>query len=414
MTKSTQHRAWISGIRLQGGSAVLALSVMLGFGVAVPQSAQARSYKVLYAFRGTQQKKHDGKNSQASVVRDAAGNLYGTTLLGGDGGGGGTYGTVFKVDTTGKETVLHSFLRHGDGKFPYAGLLLDASGNFFGTTSQGGDFNRGTVFQLSPTGEETLLYSFAGGADGAGPYAGVTMDNAGNLYGTTAGGGRGYGTVFKIDTTGKETVLYSFAGSPDGANPYAGVVMDVAGNLYSTTVSGGNSGGCATDGGCGVVFKLDATGKESVLYNFTGTPDGAFPYGGVVMDASGNLYGTTAGDGSGGCPGNGCGTVFKIDTSGTETVLHSFTGLPDGVNPHAGLIIARGILYGTTVSGGPHGSGTVFKVDKSGKETVLHTFTGKDGYNPFGGLIRDAKGNLYGTTSSGGGYGFGAVFKLTP
>ena len=278
-----------------------------------------------------------------------------------------------------------------------------------------------------------MLYSFSGGTDGAEPYAGVVMDAAGNLYGSTDFGGNlncnewegfGCGTVFKLNKADDETVLYSFGGAPDGAKPYAGVVMGAAGNLYSTTFNGGNVT-CANTSGCGTVFMLDITGKEKVLYNFSGAPDGANPEAGVVMDAAGNLYGTTFFGGA-----SGDGTVFKLDTAGKETVLYSFSGTPDGANPVGGLVMdVAGNLYSTTFNGGnvtctnASGCGTVFKLDTTGNETLLYMFSGgADGAYPTGGLVMDAAGNLYGTTFEGGdlscmfanmGLGCGTVFKLT-
>jgi uncharacterized repeat protein (TIGR03803 family) len=283
---------------------------------------------------------------------DSAGNLYGTTSAGGT----SNSGVVFKADKTG-ETVLHTFTGSpGDGAFPYGGLIEDSAGNLYGTTSAGGTANSGIVFKLDTTGKETVLYNFTGGADGAFPYGGLIGDSAG-IYGTTSAGGitagacfpSGCGVVFKLDTAGKESVLYSFTGGPtDGAYPYAGLIRDSAGNFYGTTYSGG-AGVC---GGCGVVFKLDTTGTETVLYSFMGYPtDGAFPYAGLVRDSAGSLFGTTTYGG-----GSDNGVVFELDTTGKETVLHTFTGGPDGAAPRARLIPdSAGYLYGTTYSGGVTG-----------------------------------------------------------
>src|SRR5271157_3461030 len=327
------------------------------------------------------------------------------------------------------ESVLYSFQGGTDGAGPYAGLVLDAQGNVYGTTYYGGDlacsaYGCGTVFTVDTTGKETVLYSFTRvGGDGAGPYAGLVLDAQGNLYGTTYAGGNpactlegpGCGTVFKVDTTGKETVLHSFTGTGgDGANPYAGLVRDAQGNLYGTTYVGG--------AGYGTVFKLDTTGKETVLYSFTGY-DGSGPEAGLVLDAQGNLYGTTKYGGNLACYAPyGCGTVFKLDTTGKETVLYSFTGTGtgDGEAPEAGLVLdTKGNLYGTTPYGGTNGGasngGTVFKVDTTGKETVLYSFAGTgagDGQNPEAGLVLDAQGNLYGTTYFGGANAGGTVFKV--
>jgi uncharacterized repeat protein (TIGR03803 family) len=310
-------------------------------------------------------------------------------------------------------------------------LVRDHAGNLYGTTVDGrGGLSVcsggcGVVYKLGRTGKETVLYSFTGGADGGSSYAGLVRDKAGNLYGTTTGGGiYGQGTVFKLDATDKETVLYCFTGGMDGGTPGARLLRDNAGNLYGTTQYGGDlSCSVSFPPGCGVVFKLDPAGKETVLHSFTG-PDGSLSFTGLVRDAAGNLYGTTA---FGGASGNG--VVFKVDPAGKETVLHSFTGGADGANPYASVVRdAAGNLYGTTYAGGNTGGfcskyggcGVVFKLDTTGEETVLHTFTGRDGLQPRGALLRDAAGDLYGTTSIGGdlngcsGIGCGVVFKLTP
>jgi len=361
-----------------------ALAIILLPAILATGSAQAQTYSetVLHSFTGYP---GDGATPYAGLVRDAQGNLYGTTFE----GGASSAGTVFKVDTTGKESVLYSFTgTGGDGAAPYAGLVQDAQGNLYGTTYQGGDlacaYGCGTVFKVDTTGKETVLYSFKGGTDGANPYAGLVRDAQGNLYGTTEGGGDACnpyvcGTVFKVDTTGKETVLYSFTGYPeDGQSPRGGLVLGAQGNLYGATAGGGAFGQ-------GTVFEVDMTGNEIVLYHFTGTGgDGARPVAGLVLDAQGNLYGTTASAGDPACalnPPNGCGTVFKLDTRGNETVLYSFTAYPeDGAYPHAGLVRdVLGNLYGTTNMGGDSGYGTVFKVDTRGRETVLHSFTGTGG-----------------------------------
>ncbi|MBZ5538963.1 MAG: hypothetical protein LAN61_00440 [Acidobacteriia bacterium] len=378
------------------------------FGVAVTgtQSAQAQTYNVLYSFTGGA----DGAYPYAPLVLDETGNLYGTTEY------GGTYqqGAVFKLDSSGTETVLHSFKVSGtgDGQYPFAGLMLDEAGNLYGTTQFGGTFGKGTVFKVDTSGKETVLYSFTGGADGANPRAGLVQDGRGNLYSTTYNGGSGScvvgcGIVFKLDVIrNEEKVLYTFTGGADGSNP-SGVILDKAGNLYGTTLNYGSSG-------YGTVFKLSKSGKETVLYSFTGGTDGSYPYADLVLDERGNLYGTT----QGGIGGN----VFKLGRSGKLTVLHSFTGSGDGAQPFAGLALDEaGNLYGTTYWGGVSNAGTIFKVDANGGESVLHSFTGgTDGAFPYAGLVQDAVGNLFGTTiygggaSPGGASGFGTVFKLTP
>jgi uncharacterized repeat protein (TIGR03803 family) len=379
------------------------------------QSVQAQTYSVLHTFKG-----RSGGAIPNAVIQDAKGNLYGTTEYG---GGTSDGGTVFRLSQRGNVTVLYKFKNVAHGQNPYAGVIEDAQGSLYGTTAYGGGTacpgGCGTVFKLSNTGKETVLHSFTGGADGAFPNA-VIEDTQGNLYGTAYAGGDtacvgGCGTVFKLSRMGKETVLYSFKGGADGENPNA-VILDEKGNLYGTTTYDGGRG-CGGYG-CGVVFKVDTTGRETVLYSFKGGTDGGNPLAGVIRDAKGNLYGTTyIGGASGG------GTVFKLNTAGKETVLHSFGLGADGYNPNAGVIRdAEGNLYGTTYYGGASSAGTAFKLSPRGKETILHNFTvGTSGGNPTAAMIQDAKGNLYGATSAGGdlscgieGSGCGVVFKLTP
>jgi uncharacterized repeat protein (TIGR03803 family) len=339
------------------------------------------------------------------VISDSAGNLYGTT----DGaysdvGGGGTNnaGVVFKVDASGHETVLYSFTGGADGSSPNS-LILDSAGNLYGTTTNGGGAsNAGVVFKVDASGNETVLYSFTGGADGGNPYGGVVRDSAGNLYGVTGSGGTGTGVVFRVDPKGHETVLYTFTGGADGA--YPNPVILSGGNLYGTTTNGGGASNA------GVVFKVDMSGNETVLYSFTGANDGAYSSAGVIRDSAGNLYGTTSAGGA-----SNAGVVFKVDPAGHETVLYSFTGGADGASPLAGVIRdPAGNLYGTAAFGGTAALGVVFKVDKSGNETVLHTFKrGPYGNQPdTAGVIRDSEGNLFGTAAFNGAGGQGTVYKL--
>jgi uncharacterized repeat protein (TIGR03803 family) len=342
------------------------------------------------------------------VIRDLEGNLYGTTNGSySDIGGGGAHdaGVVFKIDRLGNQTVLYTFTGGADGGSPN-GVIRDVAGNLYGTTGSGGASGAGVVFEVDISGNETVLYPFSGGVDGGSPNL-VVRDRKGNLYGTTSSGGAsGYGTVFKIDTSGNETVLHSFTGGADGAYPYGDVVLDLHGNLYGTADNGGNQVGAS---GAGVVFKIDTSGKETVLYTFTGGNDGAEPNG-VIRDWEGNLYGTTTSGGA-----SGAGTVFKIDTSGHATTLYTFTGGNDGGSSDAGLSRDHeGNLFGTTNSGGTAGLGVVFKVDRSGHETVLHSFVrGPEGNQPYlAGVILDRDCNLYGTTSFNGAGGNGAVYKL--
>jgi uncharacterized repeat protein (TIGR03803 family) len=338
-----------------------------------------------------------GTEPKTGVTRDSAGNLYGTTSF----GGAANAGVVYKVDTTGHETVLYSFTGGADGDYPLAGVTLDSAGNLYGTTFHGGTQGFGVVYKVDTTGQETVLYSFTGGADGGYPEAGVILDATGNLYGTTLeGGAAGAGVVYELDTAGHETVLYSFTGGVDGGFPLASPIRDAAGNLYGTTNGGGTAG-------LGVVYKLNATGQETVLYSFPGGPEGAFPFAGVIRDGAGNFYGTTA-DGGGPAGEGGHGVVFKLTAAGGYSVLYTFTGGTDGGAPLGGVIRdSSGDLFGTANIGGlagcSLGCGVVYKVDTAGHETILHSFTGGvDGANPYGGLVADSTGHLYGTTQYGG------------
>lgn len=295
--------------------------------------------------------------------------------------------------------------RAGLGAHPIGTLITDGKGNVYGTTSQGVSYGRGTVFEVNRAGKATTLYTFPGGANGELPQAGLLRDKLGNLYGTTYNGGSGTcdcGVVFKIDSAGNETVLHSFQGMPDGDNPESSLVHDGTGNLYGTTVYGGTSSACGGDAECGTVFKIDSAGSETILHSFTGGSDGAYPSAGLLLDSAGNLYGTTSYGGT-----FSAGTVFKVDTSGTETVLYNFQGGSDGQAPVAPLVQdGAGNLYGTTERGGAAcslGCGTVFKLTLTGQETVLYRFTGgNDGSFPLAGLVADSAGNLYGTTTSAG------------
>jgi uncharacterized repeat protein (TIGR03803 family) len=393
----------------------MSLALLLALAASLP--AHAQTFQTLYQFPLAK------TGNSPSALLNAGGNFYGTTANGGK----GNVGTVFELSGAGVLTSLYSFNHNSsDGRNPTIGpLVRDKAGNLYGTTQNGGNqscvvFLRhgcGTVFKLSPTGKETILHSFAGGpGDGANPLAGLTMDQAGNLYGTTYVGGpgcpgNGCGTVYKVTPSGTETVLYSFTGGADGSLPYSvNLVIDTAGNLYGTTLGGGD-----LKCGCGVVFKIDRIGAETVLYAFTGAGNGGSPFAGVVRDSQGNLYGTASTGGSG-----GWGVVFKVDPAGNETVLYNFTY--DEVQPSlvaSSLVLDRaGNLYGTTLYGGSLSDGSVFEVSSQGVYTLLHEFDISDGLYPEAELIRDAAGNLFGTTSQGGIYscnlGCGVIFKITP
>ena len=401
----------------------------------VPAQTQATKFTVLHTFHGAP---NDGAAPWGVLVRDGAGNFYGTTTSGGSGRGFctnyGGCGTAFKFGKSGKKIWLHSFT-FPKGWSPETGLLRDAPGALYGTTYGGGDtscdsIGCGTVFALSPTGKETVRYKFKGSPDGMFPTEQpLVEDTSGNLYGTTGNGGDyGVGAVFKIDKAGNETILYSFTGYSDGCYP-DGVILDRSGNLYGVAFNCGNSG-------YGVAFKLDTSGSFTVLHAFGGG-DGANPDSALVFDSTGNLYGTTQNGGSGACGGTGCGTVFELSPQSgggwSESVLYAFcslSGCTDGEKPLFGPLAmdASGNIYGTTYFGGagggcrPSGCGVVFKLDISHHETVLHSFAGgKDGAYPGTGMILDNAGNLYGTAVNGGDLscqpkygGCGTLFKIAP
>jgi uncharacterized repeat protein (TIGR03803 family) len=379
------------------------------------RGAATRAFQVLHTFE-------DGRDGADPV--DALllvnGSAYGTTYSGGirkyamydKHAVYNPSGTIFKIAASGKYSVLYRFAAHvplGQRAYPDGALVNDPAGNFYGTTSEGGPTYKGTVYELSARGRATTLYTFKGGSDGEYPYAGLFRDARGNLYGTTeAGGGgcngAGCGTVFKIDAARRESVVYAFTGSADGCVPYGGVVRDRQGNLYGTTTECG-SPDCAMGYLCGIAFKIDPQGQETILYRFTNAAGGQGPDDSLLQGSDGDFYGTTD---TGGTAYRG--VVFKIDKHGNETVLYNFTGGSDGAGPFGGLIQdAAGHLYGTTEFGGGYscsdgnGCGTVFELDTTGKETVLYRFTGKrDGMDPLAGLTMDSAGYLYGTTELGG------------
>jgi uncharacterized repeat protein (TIGR03803 family) len=368
--------------------------------------AHASTYELLYSFRcGT-----DGAYPFAGLAIDSLNNLYGTTSRGGAYG----QGTVFKVSSSGTETVLYSFPGFPtDGYYPASDLVRDSAGDLYGTTSYGGQFGGGTVFEISAAGVESILYSFSGGTDGGNPN-GLVLSSSGNLFGTTySGGAHGFGTVFELLPVGTETVLHSFANSTaDGSYPFAGLVMDSAGDLYGTT----NTGGAL---GLGTLFDISAAGSYTVLHSFTGSPlDGANPAARLFLNAQGNLYGTTSFGGA-----ENKGIVFEWSSAGVETVTHSFTGsvLDGGAQPGGLVGDDSGNLYGTTLIGGTmgcanSGCGLIFDLAPNGSESVLHYFGSPpaDGHFSYGSPIQDTAGNLYGTTYIAGRFQCGTVFKVAP
>jgi uncharacterized repeat protein (TIGR03803 family) len=363
-------------------------------------------YERLYSFTGA-----PGGSGPAGVT-DAKGLLYGTTID----GGAKSFGSVFERGSSGKVQTIYSFQGGTDGAEP-EGSLATLNGVFYGTTEYGGAHSDGTVFAVSALGNERVVYAFEGGNDGATPLlAGLTVVDAA-LYGTTNAGGDpkchyedivGCGTVFAVSTSGKERVLYRFTGKPDGACP-SGTLIAVNGSLYGVT----NFGGKYDDG---TIFEITTAGVEKTLYSFKGYPDGEMPFAGLVA-SSGTFYGTTTLGGA----FQGAGTVFQFDASG-ERVLHSFKGAPDGALPYAPLVMRDGILYGTTEDGGSSGRacigngevgcGTIFSVTTSATERVLYQFKGgADGANPWTGLVGGST-TFFGTTLAGGAKNKGTIFQI--
>jgi uncharacterized repeat protein (TIGR03803 family) len=406
---------------------------------AVVPAAAAQTEMLLHGFNNNGK---DGYEPRAGVVFDAAGNLYGTTELGGAYSSGTVFELTPKAGGGWSEKVLHSFNNNGiDGTYPVASVIVDSAGNVYGTAGQGGLYDGGVVFELSPQADgrwtEKILHSFGNGPDGLEPVAGLVFDSAGNLYGTTAYGGAygdasGGGTAFELmpKAGGRwvEKILHSFNSGTDGNIPYAPLAFDTAGNLYGTTIHGGTSASFCS--GCGTVFELTpAAGgswTESVVHNFVSDgKDGTGPFAPVVVDSAGNIFGTTFQGGTGHCPGGGfaCGTVFELSPGtggGWSETVYSFNSAADGFDPEAALILdPSGNLYGTTLEGGAYAGGTVFELSPVAgggwSKTLLRSLGhGKDANSPLAGLVFDSSGNLYGTGFGGGPYGWGVVFEVTP
>lgn len=416
--------------RASVGSRVI-LAFLVGVTTLLTLSAQAQTYRIIHSFTG-------GRIGypQAGLTIDARGNLYGTSFS------GSPNGTVFTLVRSGPAWILkplYNFAGGDDGAGTWSPVVFGPDGSLYGTTIAGGGSSCqqqgysgcGTVFKLSPPAtacrtalclwSETVLYRFSGGADGSLPYAGVVFDQAGNLYGTTFLGGTqqencgegGCGVVYELSPSSggwTESVLYGFAGGSNGAHPYYDVVFDNAGNLYGTT----NSSPFINS--YGTVFQLAPSGSgwtKTTLHSFQGGSDGVLPFGGLIVDQSGNLYGTTNEGGT-----YGGGTVFDLAFDGNwqYNILYNFNlyGQPQG----SLTMDSTGNLYGTMTEG-MNGWGSIFKLTPTHDGwtyTSLHDFTGQsdDGGFPEGGVVFDANGNLYGRTFYGGTYGYGVIFEITP
>ena len=389
--------------------------------------SRAQTFTVLHSFTGAA----DGSVPAGSLTLDAQGNLYGTASAGGHNGNGCASfgfpgcGTVFKLTRRSGGWIfspLYQFQGGSDGETPYSGVAIGPNGTLYGTTSLGGTFGYGTVYNLQPPARavgnalgrwsEQMVHTFEGGLDGAYPIFGtVVFDSSGSMYGTTELGGYecvdggSCGTVFKLSQSGDDWTgaYFQFMGGADGGNPEAGVVLDAAGNLYGVTGIGDFDP---------VVYQLTPSGSgwtETPLYDLGGSSD---PLGGVILDGAAGLYGTDV-----------SGPVYQLSPSGGSwiyTLLHRFSG---SSGPWSGVVRdASGNLYGTTCADGTHGHGSVFKLTPSGggwTETDLYDFTGgSDGDCPIGGIARDSSGNLFGTTMDGGSgcgvNGCGVIWEITP
>jgi uncharacterized repeat protein (TIGR03803 family) len=373
-------------------------------------AASAQTFKAIHIFgKGT-----DGQSPFTGLIQGSNGNRYGTTVY----GGSGKYGTLYKLNSAGKESIVYNFCsktKCADGADPEGGVLEDSHGNFYGTTAGGGTADKGVIYKINSSGQETVLHSFKGGNDGWRATGTLIEDSKGNLYGTTifGGGSANAGTVFKVNSSGKESILHSFTGGDDGSEPFSGVIADSHGNLYGTTYSGGASGN-------GVIFEISSAGVESTLYTFTGGADGSASATSLLLDSQGNLYGVAS------AGGNGQGTLFEwLKASGTLKVLYTFCSLTDctdGSMPLQGVVKdSHGNIFGTTYFGGSGNFGTIFEFSAAGAESVLHSFANTDGAYPYeGSLLLDSNGTLYGTASQGGNIscnpssGCGTIFKFTP
>ncbi len=355
---------------------------------------------------------------QFSQGRD--GNLYTT----GSSNGTNNLGTVFYMTPAGVPTTIYNFCPLSgclDGVIPKGGVALGFDGNLYGTTQGGGQNSAGTVFKVTPTGTLTTVWTFANGTDDSVPIFPLVQAQDGNLYGVSVGQYNGqFGAFYKVSSTGKLSVLHDFTGT-DGTNPNL-PTWSIDGNLYGTALLGGSPACAGYQGGCGVVYKMTAAGKETVLWNFKGFfgNDGALPEGALVQGYDGNFYGTTREGGTSANCGGGCGSVFKITPAGALTILHNFTGAPgDGAYPDSGLTLGTdGNFYGVTSVGGTINRGALFQITPAGAEKILYNFCSvsgcTDGLDPETPLVQHTNGKFYGNTTGNGGVFYSLDMGLQP
>lgn len=410
--------------KLQNGSARFVSVLWLALAVLLSVSAQAQTYQVLHSFTDG----GDGANPIAGLTMAGASTFYGITSQGGDRSNGGVIYRLAHAGSGWTVTPLYNLPGGYYGQYPLARVVIGPNNTLY-SFAEGGYYDLGLVFNLTPPASactavicdwnNTILHRFQGGSDGGGPpeYGDLIFDQEGNIYGTTGGAsGLAVGTVYELTPVNggwTNNVLYEFpaSNSPDGLQPEGGVIFDRAGNLYGTTLAGG-----AHDDG--LVFQLTPSGSEwteTILYNFQGGSDGAYPIGGLIFDQAGNLYGTTSGNG-------GTGSVFELSPSQggwTFTLIHDFTPVRGLAGPYAGVTMdAAGNLYGDTL-GGAYGYGEVFKLTPDGNGSWTYTdlydfFGAEDGSMPYGKVLVDNNGNLFGTADEGGAHGLGVIWEITP
>jgi uncharacterized repeat protein (TIGR03803 family) len=401
-------------------SAAIAAAILIVPATAI--SAFAQTFTSIASFNGT-----NGSQPSIPLIQGFDGNLYGAAYGGGNINSlcsttlaAAGCGTVFKITPAGVVTTVYPFCKQSgctDGFNP-TGLTVGTDGNFYGTTASGGSSGKGTAFKITPAGTLTTLHSFDG-TDGSGPAGTMAAAAGGAFYGVTVGGGaNSWGTVFKITAGGTLTTLLDFD-LTNGGSPEGGLVQGTDGNFYGTTYYGGSSGACIN--GCGTVFKITPAGVLTTLHSFVSS-DGEAPFGQLVQGTDGNFYGTTSEGGLSDCSGlDGCGTMFKISSTGTLTTLLSFDST-DGGEPSGVIQATDGNFYGTTGVGGSgsacgDGCGTLYKITSAGTLTTLHDFDRTDGTGPAAAPFQSTNGTLYGTTQSGGANcaptGCGTVFSLS-
>ena len=387
-------------------------------------TARAGTTSVIYSFEGGA----DGEYADTDLVRDASGNLFGTTVQGGDHGSGTVWELHPNGDGTWTHTVLYSFTGGVDGGEPYKGVTLDASGNLYGTAVTGGgggcEGGCGVAYRLTNGGgtwTQSVIHTFTGGDDSSGPGAGLTIDDSGNIYGMAPTGGKFFaGTIFEMQPakggTYKFKVIHAFTGGKDGIGGSAGRLVPRDGELFGAATAGGVNG-------AGTIYQLSPTGrgkwKFKTLYAFRGSLDAGFPYGGLAFDALGNIFGTTYYDGA-----NDVGAVYELSQKNNgmwkERVLYSFDGGSDGNGSIANVNFdTDGNMYGTTSEGGSDGDGVIFRLAPGRKnswtESIAHNFAGPpDGAYAYNGMVGDGANNFFGATVHGGADDEGAIYQFTP